>query len=338
VTSAGVVQAIGTAETDSGRIVATDRATVAVARGIEGDRYAEDRGHFKGFPDQEITLIEAEDAESAGFSPLELRRNIVTRGVRLEELIGRTFRIGTAAFAGIRPCDPCGHVEGLVGRPVKGRVRGGLRARVVRGGTIALGDAVEVVPATIDADMRAVIESAHLAFVATVTPGGRPNLSPKGTLRVLDDHRLFYVDIASPQTRANLRKNPWMEINVVDTTSRRGYRFLGQAQHHPDGPLATAAVERVMTEEGHVYPNRGIVVLTVEQALPLLSPGYGTVFDERELRAHWKERRPTLDRGFESHIAAREPEPGWKEPTRQAPSAPAKGTPAPARFQRSPSP
>ena len=51
--------------------------------------------------------------------------------------------------------------------------------------------------------MRAVIQSAHLCFAATVTPDGRPNVSPKGTIRVCDDARLFFLDIASPGTRAN---------------------------------------------------------------------------------------------------------------------------------------
>jgi len=84
----------------------------------------------------------------------------------------------------------------------------------------------------IDADMQAVIESARLCFVATVTPEGRPNLSPKGTIRVWDDAHLFFLDIASPGTRANLERNPWMEINVVDQISRRGYRFFGRAEVH----------------------------------------------------------------------------------------------------------
>jgi len=53
-------------------------------------------------------------------------------------------------------------------------------------------------------DMRAVIETCQLCFAATVSPDGRPNLSPKGTIRVWDDEHLFFLDIASPQTRANL--------------------------------------------------------------------------------------------------------------------------------------
>lgn len=71
-------------------------------------------------------------------------------------------------------------------------------------------------------DMRAVVQSAHLCFAATVTPEGRPNLSPKGTVRVYDEAHLFFLDIASPGTRANLQHAPWIELNVVDQLSRRG--------------------------------------------------------------------------------------------------------------------
>lgn len=53
-------------------------------------------------------------------------------------------------------------------------------------------------------DMRAIVQAAHLCFAATVTPQSQPNLSPKGTVRVWDDRHLFFLDIASPGTRANL--------------------------------------------------------------------------------------------------------------------------------------
>jgi predicted pyridoxine 5'-phosphate oxidase superfamily flavin-nucleotide-binding protein len=81
-------------------------------------------------------------------------------------------------------------------------------------------------------DMRAVIEVSQLCFAATVTPEGRPNLSPKGTIRVWDGEHLFFLDIASPVTRANLAHSPWLELNVVDQLSRRGYRFAGTTTLH----------------------------------------------------------------------------------------------------------
>lgn len=89
---------------------------------------------------------------------------------------------------------------------------------------------------TITQDMINIVESAKLMFVATVRPDGTPNLSPKGSVRVLDSEHLIFADIASPQTVANVRANPAVEVNVVDFLLRRGYRFRGTAEVlEPDG-------------------------------------------------------------------------------------------------------
>jgi uncharacterized protein len=176
-----------------------------------------------------------------------------------------------------------------------------------RAGEVRVGDAVEVTQARIDADMRAVVESARLAFVATVTAEGKPNLSPKGTIRVLDERRLFFLDLASPQTRKNLVASPWMEINVVDATSRRGYRFLGKATVHKDDDVHRAAVARIIADEKHEYDDRGAVVLEVDRILPLVSPGYVEDMDEWKMREGWKEKRSALDATFEAHLGARGP-------------------------------
>ena len=69
-----------------------------------------------------------------------------------------------------------------------------------------------------------------LGYVATVSPDGTPNLSPKGTIAILDDSRLVFANIRSPKTIENLTKNPSIEINVIDPFSRLGYRFKGLAQ------------------------------------------------------------------------------------------------------------
>ena len=79
-------------------------------------------------------------------------------------------------------------------------------------------------------DMKRVVEQQRLGFVATVCADGTPNLSPKGTLCVLDDEHLMFADIRSPGTVANLRGNPSVEVNVVDPFLRKGYRFKGRAK------------------------------------------------------------------------------------------------------------
>lgn len=277
---------------------------VRIAHGVVGDRYAERRGTFRDHPDQDVTFVEAEDAEACGLDPLATRRNIVTRGVALESFVGRSFRVGDAVFHGMRRCLPCGYLERHLDKPGLGKeFRGGLRARVVRSGAVRVGDEVHATEIVLGEDARAVVEAAHLAFVATVTPDGRPNLSPKGTIRVLDERRLFFLDIASPQTRKDIAANPWMEVNVVDATSRRGYRFFGRASAHFEDDLHRAAEARVFREDGATYANRGVVVLEVERVLPLVSPGYRLVPEEAAMRAAWKEKRAGLDAAFEAHLA-----------------------------------
>jgi uncharacterized protein len=123
---------------------------------------------------------------------------------------------------------------------------------------------------TLTADMRAVIQAAHLCFAATVSPDGRPNVSPKGTIRVWDDRHLFFLDIASPGTRANLQARPWMELNVVDQLSRRGYRFFGPVAVHVGDAVFEEAARRVRSPEQTSYPIAAVMLLAVERAAPLV--------------------------------------------------------------------
>ncbi len=119
--------------------------------GLEGDRYALRQGtFFKPEPDYELTLIEAEAIEAlkrdynVELAPGEARRNLVTRGIALNHLVGRDFRIGAVKARGIRLCEPCDHLQRLTGRQlIKGlRHRGGLRAQILTQGAIRVGDSV----------------------------------------------------------------------------------------------------------------------------------------------------------------------------------------------------
>ncbi|HET7613842.1 MAG TPA: pyridoxamine 5'-phosphate oxidase family protein [Gemmatimonadaceae bacterium] len=168
-------------------------------------------------------------------------------------------------------------------------------------------------------DMKAVIEATHLCFAATVTPDGRPNLSPKGTIRVWDDSHLFFLDIASPRTRANLQRTPWMELNVVEQLSRRGYRFFGRAEVHPIGsPTYAEALQRVFGDADPAYPVSSVVVLELDRAESLLSPAYWQVGDENELRAVWRDRRAAMEREFDAHVAKSGPVRADDHPLRKA--------------------
>jgi len=136
-------------------------------------------------------------------------------------------------------------------------------------------------------EMRRVVEEQRLGFVATVCPDGTPNLSPKGTVAVWDDDHLIFADICSPDTVANLRANPAVEVNVVDPFARRGYRFKGAGTVATDGPDFDEAVA-FFRARGVRFPIRSVVLIAVERAQPVLSPAYATGATEAELRARWE--------------------------------------------------
>lgn len=128
---------------------AVPRAVVLAGRGLEGDRYFTGSGTWSDYPVQtgvDLTLIEAEVLEAVGLSGADARRNVVTRGIALNDLVGRRFRIGALECYGDRLCEPCTHLAQLTGLPVDALVhRGGLRADVLGDGEIAIGDVVSVI-------------------------------------------------------------------------------------------------------------------------------------------------------------------------------------------------
>jgi predicted pyridoxine 5'-phosphate oxidase superfamily flavin-nucleotide-binding protein len=138
-------------------------------------------------------------------------------------------------------------------------------------------------------EMKRVVGRQKLGFIATVCPDGTPNLSPKGTLRVLDDDHLAFADIRSPGTVANLRANPNIEVNVVDPFVRKGYRFKGTATVVEAGAELERLLAHFTSSELSDAPRRirAIVVVRVDQARPLISPGYDRETDESSMRERW---------------------------------------------------
>jgi predicted pyridoxine 5'-phosphate oxidase superfamily flavin-nucleotide-binding protein len=127
----------------------------------------------------------------------------------------------------------------------------------------------------IDNDMRDIVDSAKLGFVATVNPDNSPNLSPKGSVRVYDDDHVAFMDIASPATIANLSANPRIEIAVVDFLRRRGYRFSGTAELHQPGSAVHIWLDQwLLGLNGPGYPANQAVLVNVERVRPVLSPAY----------------------------------------------------------------
>lgn len=152
--SASVIS-IHIAGESGGPLVQLDEAALVAGKGIEGDR---NYRHEGAAPDRQITLVEEEKVAEfnretgLGMQPGMTRRNVVTRGVNLNQLVGKRFHVGDTVLQGEELCQPCAglgalHASGQVSRAevVRQMVnRGGLRASIITGGTLRPGDSISV--------------------------------------------------------------------------------------------------------------------------------------------------------------------------------------------------
>jgi MOSC domain-containing protein YiiM len=142
----GEVLSIHIAPDEGDATHAVNEIRAVAGRGLEGDRYFDHEGTFSNpySVGHDLTLIEAEVVEDLGLAPEVPRRNVVTRGIDLNALVGRRFRVGEVECVGQRRCEPCAHLQRLTDpgllRPLVHR--GGLRADVLSDGVIRVGDAV----------------------------------------------------------------------------------------------------------------------------------------------------------------------------------------------------
>jgi len=128
-----------------------DEATLVAGKGVVGDRNYNDDG---AIDEEQFTLIESENVthfvETTGLNiaSIDTRRNAVTEGIALNELVGKEFSIGNVRLKGIDLCHPCDYLSGLLATDVVSKTevlkgladRGGLRAEILSGGTVRLGD------------------------------------------------------------------------------------------------------------------------------------------------------------------------------------------------------
>jgi MOSC domain-containing protein YiiM len=151
----GRLVAIAIANKAKGPMKSVESVEVIVGEGLVGDRYGAGIGaaQLKGRrkPENEVTLIALEAIEAANdefnltIEHLETRRNLLTEGVPLNELVGTTFRVGEVVLKGLEVCEPCGYLEKRTFPGIKAALkgRGGLRCCVVKGGTVRIGDGIE---------------------------------------------------------------------------------------------------------------------------------------------------------------------------------------------------
>ena len=152
----GTIVSLHVAPTGGAEMQTLKRVQAVAGRGLEGDRYFSGLGTYSKDPGagRHVTLIESEALEAVKrdygveLEAAQARRNIVTRATALNHLIGREFIVGEVRLHGMRLCDPCAHLEKLSAPGVlRGLIhRGGLRADVLSGGIIRVGDAVTVLP------------------------------------------------------------------------------------------------------------------------------------------------------------------------------------------------
>jgi MOSC domain-containing protein YiiM len=151
--SQGSVVSIQIARSAKGVMESLQEVRAIEGKGLEDDRYCKQIGSYSHHPgpDREVTLIEMEAIDAlrrdynTDLDPRESRRNITTRGVPLNHLVGREFTVGKVKLEGLRFCEPCANLARMTEKDVlRGLIhRGGLRARIVAGGTIRVGDPID---------------------------------------------------------------------------------------------------------------------------------------------------------------------------------------------------
>ena len=141
--------------------------------------------------------------------------------------------------------------------------------------------------AVITSEIKIFLNSQKLGYVATVSSDGKPNISPKGTIISWSDNLLAFANIRSPDTVMNLQHNPFVEINVIDPLSRKGYLFTGTAKIIKNTPLYVEILNHYRTN-GIKSPINSIVIVDISSVSEVTSPLYDLGQTEEEIKLKWK--------------------------------------------------
>jgi MOSC domain-containing protein YiiM len=138
-----VIEAIHVGPDEGGTLEAVEFVRAVAGKGLEGDRNFRAGG---AKPGQALTLVEAEKVEEVGLAQGETRRNVTVRGVELNDLVGKTFKVGEVECYGVELCEPCEHLQSMT-RPgiIKELVhRAGINADILSDGVIRVGDSISI--------------------------------------------------------------------------------------------------------------------------------------------------------------------------------------------------
>ena len=138
-----MIEAIHVGPDEAGPLHAVESVRAVAGKGLEGDRHFKERG---AKPGQALTLVEAEKVEDVGLGVGETRRQLTVRGVDLNALVGKTFRVGEVECYGVELCEPCSHLQSMT-RPgiLKDLAhRAGINADILSDGVIRVGDEITV--------------------------------------------------------------------------------------------------------------------------------------------------------------------------------------------------
>ena len=138
-----------------------------------------------------------------------------------------------------------------------------------------------------DDEIKNFVNYQKLGYVATVSSDGTPNLSPKGTISILDDSRMVFANIRSPQTIENLSQNPSIEINIIDPFSRKGYRFKGLGAILSSGDEFKNILD-YFEKKGIQSKITHVIVVDVKSFSEVTSPSYDMGQKKEDLVKKWK--------------------------------------------------
>ncbi len=142
----------------------------------------------------------------------------------------------------------------------------------------------------INDEIREIIENNTFGLVATVTPEGRPSVSPKATFAILDDKTLAFSNIRSPGTIRNIQYNPNVEVNFVDIFHRTAARIAGTARYIPREDAEYETLLPTFEKwPANLAQMKGFVVIAVDSAEFIKSPSYDIGAKREELSAQWLE-------------------------------------------------